>query len=103
ASRLATQQLPSVGILFLRHQAAAGGKFVGQDEEAELLRGEHHEVFREAREVRGDNGESIEIVEREVAIARGVEAVGRRQLKAQLARDGIAVDVHYAARQRARA
>ena len=33
---LAANQLPRVGILLLRHQAAAGGKFIGQLDKPEF-------------------------------------------------------------------
>ncbi len=101
ASGLAADELPRVGIFLLRHDAAAGGELVGEKDEAKLLRGEQHKVFGHAREVRGQHGEGVEIVEREVAAADGVEAVAREAGKTEVAGDGFAVDGKGAARQRA--
>src|SRR5258706_10194045 len=40
----------------------------------------------------GDSGERVKIIEREVAITYGIETVGGDTRKAQLARDGVAVN-----------
>ena len=53
--------------------------------------------------MRRDHGQRVQIIEREVAVARGVQAVGRGPRETQLARDGSAIDIERAARQRARA
>ncbi len=53
--------------------------------------------------MRGDSGEREQIVEREIAVAHGIQAVGSDARKAELARDGSAVDSETIAGQGARA
>ncbi len=75
AAGFSADQLPRIGVLFLRHQAAAGGIFVGKNHIGKFLRGEHHEILSKAREMRGDAREREKIIEREIAIAHCIEAV----------------------------
>src|ERR1700719_895596 len=77
ASSLPPQKFPRVGILLLRHQAAARGIFIGQNDVGKLMRGEKHEVLRKARKMRGDARQRKKIFERKVAVTDGVEAVRR--------------------------
>ena len=53
--------------------------------------------------MRRDHGQRVKIIEREIAVARGVQAVGRRPRETQFARDRAAIDIERAARKRARA
>ena len=51
AAGLAAHQLERIGILLLRHHAAAGGRRIGQLEEPELLARDQDEVLGDARQV----------------------------------------------------
>ena len=88
----AAKEFPGVGIFFLGHQAAAGGIFIGEQYVAEFLRREEHEVFGEPRKMRGDAGEREKIIQREIAVADGVEAVCGGARKAELAGNDFAID-----------
>ena len=57
AARLAADQLPRIGVFLLRHQAAAGGIFVRQLDEAKLRRGEQNHVLGEPRKMHRQRGE----------------------------------------------
>ena len=48
---LAAHELERIGVLLLRHHAAAGGRRIGQLEEPELLAGHQDEVLGDARQV----------------------------------------------------
>src|SRR5690348_17597415 len=73
---LATNQFPGIGIFLLRHEAAAGGVLVGQNDVREFLGCEDYEIFGETRKMRGDAGQREQIVERKISVADGIEAVG---------------------------
>ena len=88
----AADQLPGVWIFFLRHQAAAGGKFVGKNDIRKFLRSEEYKIFGEPGKMRSDAGEREKIVEREVPVADGVQAVPGHARKAELARNRVAID-----------
>ena len=103
AAGFAADQFPGVGIFLLRHQAAAGGVFVRQFDEAEFGRSEKDHVFGEAREMHGERRESEKKFEREVAVADGVKAIRRDARKSQIARQRFAIERKRAAGQRARA
>ena len=45
AAGFATQEFPGIRIFLLRHQAAAGGIFVGNNDVGEFLRCEKDEIF----------------------------------------------------------
>ena len=103
AAGFAANQFPRIGIFLLRHQAAAGGIFVGQNHEAEARRGEKNHVFREARKMAGQNRERVKIVERKIAAADGIEAVARDACEFQFIRKSASIHRKRAAAQRARA
>src|SRR5208282_4243188 len=92
ATGLAAQKLPGIRILFLRHEAAAGGKLVGENGVGKFLRSKENEILGEAREMRGDSGECKEVVERKIAIADGIQAVGGDARETKIAGDGLAID-----------
>src|SRR5467141_2798179 len=75
APGFAANQFPRVGIFLLRHQAAAGGKFVGKNDVGKFLRSENHKIFREPRKMRRDPRERKKIIDRKVTVADGVETV----------------------------
>ena len=54
AARFPANQFPGVRILLLRHQAAAGGVFLGQVEKTKLGRREEDHVLRKTREMHGE-------------------------------------------------
>ena len=77
AAGFPAQQFPRVRIFLLRHKAAAGGIFVRENQVREFLRSEEDKIFGEARKVRGDASQREKIVERKVAVAHRVQAVGQ--------------------------
>src|SRR6185312_15396110 len=103
SSAFATQEFPDVGILLLRHEAAASRKFVGKDDVGQFLRGKDYEVFGEPGKMCGDAGERQQIIDSEVAIAHGVYAVWRDSREAKVARNLMAVNAETVAGERARA
>src|SRR5882762_8798079 len=102
AAGLAADQFPGVGIFLLGHEAAAGGVFVGKNYVRKFLRRKNHEVFRESRKMRRDPRERKKIIEREVAIADGVETVRGHAGKSKLARNRVAINRERISRERAR-
>ena len=101
AAGLAADQFPCIGVFLLRHQAAAGGVFVGQLDEAEFGRGEKNHVLGEPRKMHRQRGERKESFEREIAVADGVEAIGGDARKAEIARERLAVERKRTAGERA--
>lgn len=91
AAGFPADQFPGIGIFFLRHQAAAGGIFVGQDEETETRRGEEDHVLGEAREMAREDGESEKIIESEIAATDGIQAIARDAGEAKIRGEGAAV------------
>ena len=89
------------GFFFLRHQAAARGVFVGQLDESRIRarrRGScpptgARDAWRASRERK--------VFEREIAIADRIEAVRGDARKAEIPREGLAIDGKRAARERA--
>src|SRR5208283_4678856 len=69
AAGFAADEFPGIGIFLLRHEAAAGGKFVGENDIGKRLGSEDDEVFREAGKMGGDGGQSKEVIERKIAVA----------------------------------
>ena len=83
-ARLAAGELGDVGVELLRHHRRAGGGVLGQPREAELARRPQHDLLADPREVRVEDGDRVEVVEREVAVGDRVDRVphlagGRRQ------------------------
>ncbi len=83
---LAARQLQRVGVLLLRHDAAAGAVGVGQADEAELGAAEEDELLGQPAQVDAQQGGGEEELGGEVAVADGVEAVGRHVAKAEASR-----------------
>src|SRR5271167_4722935 len=75
AAGFAANQFPGVWIFLLRHQATAGGEFVGKNHVRKFLRRKDDEILSKAREMRGNSGKREKVIEREVAVADSVEAV----------------------------
>ena len=82
ARRLGAQQLRGVGVLLLRHDRGAGAPRVGELAEAELLTAPQDELGAEPR-MRRRRRRGRQMVEGEVAIADGVERVGRRRRRSR--------------------
>ncbi len=72
---LAARQLEEVGVPLLRQQRRAGRKAIRGREPAERGRAEEHEIFGEPREMHAEEPGGIQVLEREVAVAHGVERV----------------------------
>ena len=81
-----------VGVLLLRHDRAAGAEVVGKFDELEVLRGERHEFFGEAREVHVAHGGGRIEFDHVVAIGDGVDGVFRRTVEAEVRGREFAVD-----------
>ena len=92
AGRPAADQLEDVGVLLLRHDAAAGADRIGQRQEAELLGAPEDPLLGPAREVLGDQRQDEDRLEHEVAVAGDVQAVGRHAVEAELPGHELAVD-----------
>ena len=75
AAGLAAHQLERIGVLLLRHHAAAGRRLIGELEEAELLARQQDEVLGDATEMHHRERARVDERRREVAIGRGVHAV----------------------------
>jgi len=95
----AAHELRHVGVLFLRHDRAAGAETVGQANEAEARAGPEDQLFREPGQVhhrqRCPRGE----FDGEIAIGNRVERVFAQGVEAQLARNPVAVDRKARSRQ----
>ena len=85
---LPAHQLQRIGILLLRHHAAAGAQRVGQLEEAVLVAAEDDQVLRQPAEMHHRHRAGIEEGRGEIAIGRGVHAVVDDARKAEVARRG---------------
>ena len=94
-------ELERIGILLLRHHAAAGAERVGQLEEPVLVAAEDDQVLGQPAEVHHRQRAGVEERRGEVAIRRRVDAVGDDAREAEVA--GQRVDVDGVARARNRA
>ena len=74
-ARLAAGELGHVRVQLLRHHRRACRGALGQLREAELAGRPEHELLADAREVRVEDGDGVEVVEREVAVGDGVDRV----------------------------
>ena len=70
-------QLRHVGILFLRHHAAAGAKPLREVDELEFLRRPHDQLFAQPRQMHHRNRQRCRTLDHEVTIRDGIQAVGR--------------------------
>ena len=86
---LAADQFERIGILLLRHQAGPAGDAVAQFQPAELLAGVEDPVLGQAAQVDHGHAGGVEEIEREIAVAGDVHAVGGDGGEAQIARDGL--------------
>ena len=100
ASAFSPYELRHVGILFLRHDRAAGAEPVGQADKAEARAGPENQFFREARQVHHRQRRRRGEFDGEVAIGNGVERVFAQAVEAQLARNAVALDRKARSRQR---
>ena len=75
----------------------------GSSMKPEFGRSEENHVFGEARKMHRERRKREKKFEREVAVADGVQAVGRDARKSQIARQRFAIERKSAARERARA
>ena len=92
AAGLAAHELERIGILLLRHHAAAGAERVGQLEEAVLVAAEDDQILGQPAEVHHRHRARVEERRREVAIRRRVDAVGDDAREAEIARERVDVD-----------
>ena len=81
--RLAADQLQHVRIDLLRHDRRAGAEGLRQLEEAELDRGPEDPLLGPGAQVLGDHRQREGELQHEIAVAGGVEAVGRHGLEPQ--------------------
>ena len=89
AAALAAHELQRIGVLLLRHQAAAGRGRVRELEEAELLRREEDEVLGDPAQVHHAERRGVEERRDEVAIAADVDAVARDAAEAERRREAV--------------
>ena len=99
---LSPREFEQVGVALLRQQAAAGAEAVGRLEPAEARRTRQHEILGEPRQVQAEHRRRVQVLERKVAIAHRVEAVGREAREAEPCRERVAVVLKRRARDGAR-
>ena len=73
---LAAHQLGEIGVLLLRHHAAARGPGIVHLDIAEFGRGPQHQFLRQAREVDAAQRCAGHELDGEIPIRHGVDAVG---------------------------
>ena len=78
ATGLAARQLGHIGILLLRHQRGAGGVGVGDTDKVELAAGPQDQVFRQARQVYGQQRGDTAKLHDEIPVADRVHRVLRQ-------------------------
>ncbi len=76
--RLPARELGDVGVQLLRHHRRARRGELGQPRERELGARPQHELLADAREMREQHRDRVEVVEREVAVGDRVERVAHR-------------------------
>ncbi len=103
ACGLAPRELEQVRVALLRQQRAARAESVGRREPAERRRAREYEVLGEPREVQPEQAGRVQVFEREVAVAHGVERVRREPRESQSHGEIEAVVHERRARDRARA
>jgi hypothetical protein len=103
APRLAAHELERIRVLLLRHHAAAGAERVGQLEEAMLVAAQDDEILGQPAEVHHRHRAGVEKRGREIAIGRGVDAVGDDAGEAEIAGKRVDVDRRSGAGNRAAA
>ena len=92
AARLAAHQLQRIGVLLLRHHAAAGAERVGQLEEAMLVAAEDDQILGQPAQMHHRHRARVEERRREVAIRRRVHAVVDDAREAEVAGERVDVD-----------
>ena len=92
AAGFAAHELERIRILLLRHHAAAGAERVGQLEEAVLVAAEDDQVLRQPAEMHHRHRAGVEERRGEIAVRRGVDAVGDDPGEAEIARERMDVD-----------
>ena len=92
AAGLATRQFGNVGVLFLRHDRAAGAEAVGQVDETDARAHPQHQLFRQAGDVGHDQRAGSAELDREVTVGHGIQRVAADAVKAECARNAFAVD-----------
>mmetsp|Transcript_37337 Transcript_37337/g.71570 ORF Transcript_37337/g.71570 Transcript_37337/m.71570 type:complete len:330 (-) Transcript_37337:278-1267(-) len=102
ARRLAARQLHGVGVLLLRHDAAASGHRVAGDHELELFRRPQHPLLRDAAAVHGDDGQVTHVFQQKVPVRYRVQAVGHGLAEAEQLRREVTVRVQAGASKSAR-
>ena len=100
---LAAHQFGHVGVLFLGHQAAAGGAAIGEADKGELLTRPEDHLLGQAAEVHHDQAGGGAEFHREIPITDGIQAVGVDRLEAQGRRRLAPIDRHRGAGQGRRA
>ena len=89
---LAANELQRIGILLLRHQAAAGRRGVRELEESELLRREEDQVLGQPAEVHHSQRRRVQERRDEIAVARRVDAVEHDARETETRGEGVHVD-----------
>ena len=92
AAALSAHELQRIGILLLRHQAAAGRGSIREIEERKFLGGEENEILAEPAEMNHAERRSVKEGGHEIAIAADVDAVPGDPGKAEGARDRAHID-----------
>ncbi len=95
----AANELGHIGVFFLRHDAGAGTKGIGQVDEGEGRRHPVDELLRQARQVHGNDRQRRQHFEEEIAVGDGVETVFGHGIEAELPRHVPAIDGKGGARQ----
>jgi hypothetical protein len=91
-SALPAHELQRIGVLLLRHEAAAGRGRIGELEETELLGREQDEVFGYAAQMHHPERRGVQERRDEVAIAADVDAVARDAAEAERRGEAVHVD-----------
>ena len=73
--RLTPREFRDIGISLLRHQRRSGAVCVRQSEEAELKRGEEHQILTEPRQVHTDQRTRVREIERPIPVSDRIYAV----------------------------
>ena len=89
---LAAHELQRIGVLLLRHHAAAGAERVGQLEEAVLVAAQDDQVLRQPAQMHHRHRAGVEERRGEIAIGRRVHAVVDDAREAEVAGERVDVD-----------
>ena len=102
SARLAANELERIGILLLRHHAAAGARRIRQLKKSVLVAAENNQIFRQPAQVHERQRARMQKRRNEIAIGGRVDAVGDDLRKPQRPRQLCRIDRVIGAGHRAR-